>query len=170
MPFFISSTANPAIAEPGEKWIPYRENGEVKYMREVEAQDSSATGGPSRHSRPSAWGNMVAPVGFVAQAPQLLQEKYTDDSIIAVIVTNVVPAQKPMAPEGSKGKKTLLGKIRKPRTPSNITKATWMPRREYKRFFAKDKDGNYIGTEPQREWTEEELEEEFGQCRKLPMP
>jgi hypothetical protein len=67
-------------------------------------------------------------------------------------------------------KKTLLGKIRKPRTPSNITKATWMPRREYKRFFAKDKDGNYIGTEPQREWTEEELEEEFGQYRKLPMP
>jgi hypothetical protein len=45
-----------------------------------------------------------------------------------------------------------------------------MPRREYKRFFAKDKDGNYIGTEPQREWTEEELEEEFGQYHKLPMP
>lgn len=100
MPFFKSSTANPAMAEPGEKWIPYRENGEVKYMRAEEAQNSSATGSASRHSKPSAWGNMVAPVGFVAQAPQLLQEKYTDDSVIAVIVTNVVPAEKPNAVGG----------------------------------------------------------------------
>lgn len=99
MPFFKSNTAN-ADAAPEEKWIPYRENGEVKYMRAEEAQDSGSTGGASRHSKPSAWGNMVAPVGFVAQAPQLLQEKYTDDSIIPVIVTNVVLAEKPNPVEG----------------------------------------------------------------------
>jgi hypothetical protein len=99
MPFFKSNTAG-ADSAPEEKWIPYRENGEVKYMRAEEAQDSSPTGGPSRHAKPSAWGNMVAPVGFVAQAPQLLRERYTDDSVMAVIVTNVVPAQKPKAAEG----------------------------------------------------------------------
>lgn len=99
MPFFKSNTAS-ADAAPEEKWIPYRENGEVKYMRAEESLNSSSTGGPSQHTKPSAWGNMVAPVGFVAQAPQLLQEKYTDDSVIAVIVTNVVSAQKPKAVEG----------------------------------------------------------------------
>ncbi|OBT79963.1 hypothetical protein VF21_01547 [Pseudogymnoascus sp. 05NY08] len=161
MPFFKSSSPS-ADAVPEEKWIPYRENGEVKYMRAEEAQDSGSTGGVLRHSKPSAWGNMVAPVGFVAQAPQLLQEKYTDDSIIVVIVTNVVPAEKPKVVEG---KKSFMSKFKKDKDLSN-TKAVRMPRREYKKFFAKDKDGNYIGTEPQREWTEEELEDEFGQYQK----
>lgn len=41
-----------------------------------------------------------------------------------------------------------------------------MPRREYKKYFAKDKEGRYIGTEPQRQWTEEELDDEFGQYQK----
>ncbi|KFY92800.1 hypothetical protein V500_04027 [Pseudogymnoascus sp. VKM F-4518 (FW-2643)] len=161
MGLFKSSTTS-APSAPEEKWIPYRENGEVKYMRAEEAQDSGSTGGTLRHSKPSAWGNMVAPVGFVAQAPQLLQEKYTDDSVIAVIVTNVVPSEKARVVEG---KKSFMSKFKKDKEPAT-TKAVWMPRREYKKFFAKDKDGKYIGTEPQREWTEEELEEEFGQYQK----
>ncbi|OBT97513.1 hypothetical protein VE01_04576 [Pseudogymnoascus verrucosus] len=161
MPFFKSKTAD-ADTVPEEKWIPYRENGEVKYMRASEAQDSGSSGGALRHSKPSAWGNMVAPVGFVAQAPQLLQEKYTDESIIVAIITNVVPAQKPTVVEG---KKSFMGKFKKDKEPST-TKAVRMPRREYKKFFAKDKDGKYIGTEPQREWTQEELEDEFGQYQK----
>ncbi|KAF2716919.1 hypothetical protein K431DRAFT_277948 [Polychaeton citri CBS 116435] len=37
-----------------------------------------------------------------------------------------------------------------------------MPRREYKRYFVRDNSGNYAGTEPQREWNEDELEREFG--------
>lgn len=97
MPIFKSKTAS-ADSAPEEKWIPYRENGEVKYMRAEEAQDSTATGATLKHVKPSGWGNM--PGFVVAQAPQLLQEKYTDDSIIAVIVTNVVPAQKPKVVEG----------------------------------------------------------------------
>ncbi|KFY27871.1 hypothetical protein V493_03252 [Pseudogymnoascus sp. VKM F-4281 (FW-2241)] len=161
MPFFKSNTAS-ADAAPEEKWIPYRENGEVKYMRAEESLNSSSTGGPSQHTKPSAWGNMVAPVGFVAQAPQLLQEKYTDDSVIAVIVTNVVSAQKPKAVEG---KKSFMNKFKKDKEPVT-TKAVWMPRCEYKKFFAKDSAGKYIGSVPQREWTEEELDDEFGQYQK----
>ena len=37
-----------------------------------------------------------------------------------------------------------------------------MPRRDYKRYFARDKDGNYVGTEPEREWSEQDLERQFG--------
>ena len=37
-----------------------------------------------------------------------------------------------------------------------------MPRRDYKRYFARDKDGNYVGTEPEREWSEQDLEKQFG--------
>jgi hypothetical protein len=57
-----------------------------------------------------------------------------------------------------------MKKFKKAKDPT--TRTVWMPRREYKKYFARDKDGNYIGTEPQREWTEEELQDEFGQYHK----
>lgn len=41
-----------------------------------------------------------------------------------------------------------------------------MPRRDYLKYFAKDYDGTYTGTEPQRTWTEEELEQTFGKYKK----
>jgi hypothetical protein len=44
-----------------------------------------------------------------------------------------------------------------------------MPRGDYLKYFAKDTRGNYIGTEPQRAWTELELEERYGRYRR-PMP
>lgn len=42
-----------------------------------------------------------------------------------------------------------------------------MPRGEYLKYFAKDTAGNYIGTEPYRAWTAEELEEAYGRYRTL---
>lgn len=44
-----------------------------------------------------------------------------------------------------------------------------MPRRDYKKFFAKDRDGRYVGTEPEREWTREDLEREFGCYQDMPL-
>jgi hypothetical protein len=41
-------------------------------------------------------------------------------------------------------------------------KIVYMPREEYLKYFAKDKDGNYSGTEPERTWTDAELNEAFG--------
>ncbi|EME43178.1 hypothetical protein DOTSEDRAFT_72532 [Dothistroma septosporum NZE10] len=38
-------------------------------------------------------------------------------------------------------------------------KAIKMPRGEYKRHFARDREGNYAGTEPEREWDEQTLEQ-----------
>lgn len=44
-----------------------------------------------------------------------------------------------------------------------------MPRRDYRRFFVKDKFMNYIGTEPEREWEEEDLMRRFGAYQHLPL-
>ncbi len=44
-----------------------------------------------------------------------------------------------------------------------------MPRKDYKRYFARDKDGNYAGTEPEREWSEAELQAEFTQYQEMPL-
>jgi hypothetical protein len=43
-----------------------------------------------------------------------------------------------------------------------------MPRSEYQKHFAVDEKGTYIGTEPQRDWNEKELELEFGEYQDLP--
>lgn len=48
-------------------------------------------------------------------------------------------------------------------------KAVKMPRREYKRHFAHDKYGNYIGTEPERQWDEVDVMREFGAYRDVPL-
>lgn len=44
-----------------------------------------------------------------------------------------------------------------------------MPRGEYKRHFARDSDGNYAGTEPQREWDEESINREYGAYQAVPI-
>jgi hypothetical protein len=40
----------------------------------------------------------------------------------------------------------------------------FMPRGEYLKFFARA-DGVYSGTEPERQWTEKELEEKYGKYK-----
>ncbi|RMY29365.1 hypothetical protein D0865_15537, partial [Hortaea werneckii] len=44
-----------------------------------------------------------------------------------------------------------------------------VPRRDHRRYFARDYKGNYIGTEPERLWNEEEVEAMFGQYQDLPL-
>jgi hypothetical protein len=63
-------------------------------------------------------------------------------------------------------RKISLKNLLKKDKPRSTTKTVWMPRREYKKYFAHDTAGNYIGTEPQRQWTEDELQEKFGQYHK----
>ncbi|KAK4986992.1 hypothetical protein LTR66_004829 [Elasticomyces elasticus] len=43
--------------------------------------------------------------------------------------------------------------------------SAFMPRREYLKYFALDEQGNYIGSEVQHPWSEEELLETFGKYR-----
>jgi hypothetical protein len=45
-----------------------------------------------------------------------------------------------------------------------------IPRSEYVRYFARNDRNEYIGTEPEREWSEGDLEREFGRYRDLEAP
>ena len=48
-------------------------------------------------------------------------------------------------------------------------KAVKMPRGDYARYFRHDARGHYVGTEPEREWDEEEIMEKYGQYQDLPL-
>lgn len=48
-------------------------------------------------------------------------------------------------------------------------KAVKLPRGEYVKHFRHDHEGTYTGTEPQREWTEAEIDEAYGQYQDVPL-
>ena len=97
--------------------------------------------------------------------PQLLPKRYTDDSIIPAIVVDVIPSI--TSPPKKKGRsasflqKLKTGLSEEKNGNGRLTKVVYMPRREYLKWFARDEKGQYIGSEPKKEWTEEELAEQF---------
>lgn len=108
--------------------------------------------------------------------------RYTDESIIPAIITNVIPSPSTIAKSPSlssrpsflrklslKGseskKKDGNGQDGKKDEEKGILKVVYMPRREYLKYFARGVKGEYIGSEPYRRWREEELEERFGKFR-----
>jgi len=103
-------------------------------------------------------------------APQLLPQRYTDDSIIPAIIVDVIPSPS-LHPPPKARKNSLLGKLRPSlkggdkKEEKGIMKVAFMPRREYLKFFARGLQGEYIGSEPYRRWSEEELEREYGKNR-----
>lgn len=48
-------------------------------------------------------------------------------------------------------------------------KAVKMPRGDYLRYFRHNAQGHYVGTEPEREWDEEEIMEKYGQYQEMPL-
>lgn len=124
----------------------------------------TATGRPVPVFKGSALSNLG---GHMYTVPQLLPKRYTDDSIIPAIITDVIPAEKtPVEPK----KKGLLGRLKGDKqkgvkSEKGIMKVVFMPRREYQKFFARDLKAEYIGTEPYRQWKEEELEEMYGKYK-----
>jgi len=169
--------------------IPYREDGVIKYAPasapQIPTEDSdfvmpliydesgidedgrddpyehfTATGKPLE---PRKVNNFFA-TGMGVGAPQYLQERYTDESIIPVIVTGVIlSASSPP----SKTKYSFLDKLKLDKGgPDPTTKVIFAPRGEYLKYFARDSNGVYIGTEPQRRWTEQELEEGYSKYKK----
>lgn len=40
-----------------------------------------------------------------------------------------------------------------------------MPQSEYAKYFARDKSGAYVGSEAERSWSEEELDERYGKYK-----
>jgi len=131
----------------------------------------TATGRPMPGFKAS---NLQSMGGDMFSLPQLLPKRYTDDSIIPVIVVDVVPAKKAemsLEDEAKKRRSSFLGKLKKGKTKDDgkpITKVVYMPRREYLKHFARGLKGEYTGSEPYKQWTEEELEETFKQYKPLP--
>lgn len=48
-------------------------------------------------------------------------------------------------------------------------KAVKMPRSEYLAHFRHDREGKYAGSEPQREWYEEEVVERYSRYQEMPL-
>jgi hypothetical protein len=98
--------------------------------------------------------------------PQSLPKRYTDDSIIPAIIINVIPSPSSESEAKKHGRRSsfihkLKGKAKDESEAKGITKVVFMPRREYLKYFARGLKGEYVGTEPERRWTEQELDERF---------
>lgn len=158
--YLSDSDGIPLLASPSQ----YQE------LTDDERARFTATGRPMRPYASNPLHNMG---GDMFTAPRYLPKQYTDESIIPVIIVNVTPSQKPESPQRKKRSKSITsifkGEKAEKDASKKITKIVFMPRGEYLKHFAKDDDGNYIGTMPQKEWTEDELDEKFGIFRPLPL-
>ncbi|KAG0648092.1 hypothetical protein D0Z07_5721 [Hyphodiscus hymeniophilus] len=127
----------------------------------------TATGRPMPGYKHS---NLMSMGGDMHSLPQLLPRRYTDDSIIPAIVVDVIPNPKTVEEEEKKRArrgsflKRLKGEAKKD-DDRGMTKVIYMPRRDYLKWFARDLEGKYIGTEPYKQWDEDELEEKFKQYK-----
>ncbi|QSZ34075.1 hypothetical protein DSL72_005663 [Monilinia vaccinii-corymbosi] len=117
-------------------------------------------------------------------APSFQNTFISEESIIPAIVIDVIPAKRRYSScsnsshndeatrhKSRTGLVSRLVKKKKDRAKipgeekDKLTKVVCMPRREYLKYFARGPSGEYIGTEPHRRWTEEELEQTFGKFR-----
>jgi len=83
---------------------------------------------------------------------------------------DVIPAKKAEGLEeaAKKRRPSLLGKLKGDKKKDDgkpITKVVYMPRRDYLKYFARGLQGEYIGSEPYKQWTEEELDDSFKQYK-----
>lgn len=164
-----TTTTEPQNAEDSEAEALIRPNLPSE-LSDYDRQHFTATGRPQPTFKASALANLS---GDVYSVPQLLPKRYTDDSIIPAIITDVIPAQK-VNPEmnGKEKKGGLLSKLKggskKDEPKDKIMKVVYMPRWAYQKWFARDQKANYIGSEEHRRWTEEELESEFARYKPEP--
>ncbi|RDL38563.1 uncharacterized protein BP5553_02903 [Venustampulla echinocandica] len=129
----------------------------------------TATGRPIPLLKPNALQKMG---GDAYSVQQFLPKRYTDDSIIPAIITNAIPSNSSTTSPPSTGK-SLLKRFKRKNKEGNkdkdkdkgIVKVVFMPRGEYLKYFARGLKGEYVGTEPYRRWTEEELDREFKKYR-----
>lgn len=89
--------------------------------------------------------------------------------MIPAIVTNVIPKKIEEGDGNGDGKgrrKSWVQRLKgEKKKEEGLVKVVYMPRREYLKFFARGLKGEYVGSEAERRWTEEELEEAFGEFR-----
>lgn len=117
-------------------------------------------------------------------APSFHSAPVSEDSIIPAIVVDVIPAERrdssgsdnshndTITQKNRTGLVSRLVKKKKDKGKNGgdhkekkLTKVVYMPKKEYTKHFARGHSGEYIGTEPFRRWSEEELEQTFGKFR-----
>ena len=110
---------------------------------------------------------MPGGIGFTPQAPQFLPVKFHDLDVIPVPVLVAKSEAKEEEKHGfmDKVKGLISGKEKEGKL-----RVVYMPRSDYLKYFAKDDDGNYVGTEPQKSYTDEELDEMFARYVPPPLP
>ncbi|OBT55345.1 hypothetical protein VE04_04906 [Pseudogymnoascus sp. 24MN13] len=120
----------------------------------------TATGRPMPTDYRSAWSSACV---FGPTAPHFLPFRFTDDSIIPVVVRVSAESFKAGVESTSqKRRRSLRDRFRFKKTKAVVA---MMPRRDYLRYFAHDESGRYVGTEKEESWSEGDLEEEFGHYR-----
>lgn len=130
----------------------------------------TATGQPMPPYKPSAWANACL---WGEQPPNHPPFRFTDQSLISVIVRvarsdNDMVASRPTRRTSKLS--SLVRGLRSSNPKNSNIKVVRVPRSEYRKHFARDKNNIYVGTEPERMWTIEELDEEFGMYQDLPPP
>ncbi|MCJ1227917.1 hypothetical protein MMC12_004576 [Toensbergia leucococca] len=128
-------------------------------------QRFTATGRPQPPYKASGLANLASGTGAACE-PQFLPHQFNDESIIPVSVRLRTDEAQPE----QKKSNGVLGKMRKFSSSKETPKfrTLKMPRGEYLRYFARDEKNAYIGTEPERSWTDKDLEEKFGMYQNLP--
>ncbi|KAH6711817.1 hypothetical protein BKA61DRAFT_578247 [Leptodontidium sp. MPI-SDFR-AT-0119] len=128
----------------------------------------TATWQPTPTYKSSTWANACL---WGEQAPIHPPFRFTDQSLIPVII-RIPRSEVDSSIRSKKTSRGLVGLLRGTHTSKSASDITVirMPRSEYLRYFARDKNNKYIGTEPERRWTEQDLEEEFGVYQDLPPP
>jgi len=163
------ATAPPPLQSANK---PYDSDGEPLIASQASEENEealmnfTATGRPIPAAGFKASG-LQSLAGDMYSLPQLLPKQYTDDSIIPAIVTNVIPSEKPEDGKKRRGSfiKMLKGDGKKKEGDKGIVKVVYMQRRDYQKWFARDEKGQYIGSEPFRQWSEAELDETFGKYK-----
>ncbi|KAI9709621.1 MAG: hypothetical protein M1812_007669 [Candelaria pacifica] len=114
-------------------------------------QRFTATGRPMPQYSPSALASgFHGPLG--GEAVQHLPMKFTDESIITVPIPIDEPSPCPetnIIKEGKKSWVSKLGDSIKGKKSQGKFRMVRMTRGEYLKYWAKDEEGRYIGTEPE---------------------
>ncbi|RFU32185.1 hypothetical protein B7463_g4172, partial [Scytalidium lignicola] len=97
------------------------------------------------------------------------EQDILDDNTIVIISVPIVPLNKPPETAQRQGRRrSIIGKLKS--NPRKL-KIVILPLSECKKHFARDSEGVYRGTMPEREWTAEELDARYSKYKALlPMP
>jgi hypothetical protein len=169
----------PGSTDPVQPYSPYDLDSEPliatypagEELDEDAVMHFTATGLPMPHFQHTGAFGMV---GSMYSLPQLLPKRYTDDSIIPAIVVDVIPSAKSVEGEQKRSRRTsflkkLKGEKKHDVGEKGLVKVVYMPRRDYLKWFARGTNGEYIGSEPYKKWTKDELEEAFKQFKPAPI-